>query len=247
MKPLIVGNWKCNPSSLRDAINILNRIKREASSLKKAEMVICAPFVYLWPLKNISKNKLALGAQDVFFEKKGPFTGQISPLMIKDSGCKYVIVGHSEKRKSGDTNEIINKKIKKAISCGLNIILCVGEDKNAQKTKKTFETIYSQLKEGLSGLPRARMKNIIIAYEPVWSIGTGKFCPVDDTMVIHIFIKKTIIKLFGRQSVQKMRIIYGGSVNPANGKDYIEKALMHGLLIGAESLTEGFSQIIKKI
>lgn len=247
MKPLIVGNWKCNPSSLKEAVKIFNRIKKETNLLKKAEVIICVPFIYLWPLKNISKNKINLGVQDIFFEEKGPFTGQISPLMVKDSGCKYAIIGHSEKRKLGDDDDTINKKIKKSISCGLRVILCVGEDQDARKTKNMFEVIFDQLKNGLAGVSKKHVKNITIAYEPVWSIGTGKFCPVDDVMVMNIFIKKTIIKLFGKNSAQKIRIIYGGSVNSENGSDYIKKALMQGLLIGAESLTGGFSQIIKKI
>lgn len=247
MKQLIVGNWKCNPSSLKEAVNIFNKIKKGKHLLKKAEIVICVPFIYLWPLKNISKNKIVLGAQDVFFEEKGPFTGQISPLMLKDFGCKYVIIGHSEKRKLGDTDEIINKKIKKSISCGLKVIFCIGEDQDARKAKKMFEITFNQLKEGLAGVSKKYVKNIIIAYEPVWSIGTGKFCPVDDVMVMNIFIRKTMIKFFGKNSAQKIRIIYGGSVNPENGNSYIKKALMQGLLIGSESLTGGFSQIIKKI
>lgn len=248
MRPLIIGNWKCNPPSLKEAINLSKAVIKKVKFSRKAEIIICPPFIYLFPLKKIFKEKIALGAQDVFYEEKGPFTGQISPLMIKDLGCKYVIIGHSEKRKLGDIEKTINQKIKKAIACGLNIIFCVGEDKEARKTKKFFNLISKQIKEGLEGVSKKYLKNITIAYEPVWAIGTGKFCPVDDVMIMNIFIKKTIANIFGKNSVSKTRIIYGGSVNSEIGKDYLKKALMQGLLIGTESLTaEGFSKIIRNI
>ncbi len=246
-KTIIIANWKCNPNSLKEAKNIFGKIKKSLSRFKKIEIVVCAPFVYLFSLKNIAGGNILLGAQDVFWEEGGAFTSQISSLMLKDAGCKYVIIGHSERRRFGESDVTINKKIKKAISFGLNVIFCVGETKEEREKGRTFEAVSGQLKIGLGGVSKNLTKNIIIAYEPVWAINPGKPCLYDDAMTMNIFIKKNLVKIFGKNFSQKIRIIYGGSVDSQNAKDYIEKTLMKGLLVGSASLTEDFIKIAKKI
>lgn len=222
MKKYIVANWKCNPATLKEAENIFGLIKKE---VKIPEVIICPPFTYLSSLKG-----LALGAQNVFFESKGAYTGEISPLMLKDLGCKYVLIGHSERRKYfNETDEIINKKIKAAIGAGLSPIFCIGETEKERKEGKAEEVIERQIKKGLEGVKAP----IIIAYEPVWAIGTGNSCGKEEAEKMSLFIKK----------MADVPVLYGGSVNASNSKEY---AKMDGLLVGGASLIpDEFITIVK--
>lgn len=210
MKPLIVANWKMNPSSLVEAKRIFNSVKKV--DIKEAEVVICPPFIYLSALK-------PNGAQDVFWEEKGAFTGEISPLMLKDIGVKYVIIGHSERRKHfKEAGEIIDKKLKAALKYGLKPILCIDK---------------------ISQIPKDIKGNIIIAYEPLFAIGTGKACSPQRAKNMRLSIKK----IAGTSTP----ILYGASVNSKNARDYIKKAGFQGLLVGGASLNpKEFIDIIKK-
>ncbi len=218
MKPLIVGNWKMNPANLKEAKELFDSVKKGVKNTK-AEVVICPPFLYLDQLKG-----LTLGAQNVSFELRGAFTGQISATQLKDLGVEYVIVGHSESRKYlHETNEDVNKKLQAVLDAGMTPILCVGEREDEDRD----EILKQQIPQGIS--------DIVIAYEPVWAVGTGKNCQPEDVKAAIAIIKSL---------VQDARVLYGGSVKADNAKQYLE--ITDGLLIGGASLiAEEFIKIIE--
>jgi len=236
-KPLIVANWKMNPLTFKKAEELFKGINKE---FKKAEVVICPPFIYL----SSSKTKFSLGAQNCSWEKEGAFSGEISPYQLKSIGCKYVILGHSERRKYfNETNEIIGRKIKKGLEAGLKPILCIGE---ALKEKNHIaDVLKKQIKQSLKGVSQKDAEKISIAYEPVWAIGSGSSCPIEQAKSTALLIRKILSELY---NARKIRILYGGSVNSKNASLYIEKAGMDGLLIGGASLNpKEFLKIIKNI
>jgi triosephosphate isomerase len=240
MKNLIVANWKMNPSTQAEAKEIFDTIRDGAKGLK-SEVVICPPYVCLYA-SSFGKGVVSMGAQNVHFEEKGAFTGEISTAMLKDLGVEYVIIGHSERRKYfGETNEAVNKKIKASLKAGLKIIFCIGETEEERNAGKKSEVLEGQIKNGLAGVGIAQAKsleNINIAYEPVWAIGTGNNCSVEETKESLDFIRKFINP--------DMRILYGGSVKSDNSADYIKQAGANGLLVGGASLKpEEFIKIIK--
>lgn len=241
MKPLIAANWKMNPVNQKEAKILFELVKKGVKSQKGVEVVICPPFSYLL-LKG-----LVLGAQNCSQEEKGAYTGETSPLMLKDLGIDYVILGHSERRKYfEETDEEINKKIKRAISVGLKVIFCIGENLEQNQVGQKAQILKTQIEKGLDKVTKEEMKSISIAYEPVWAIGTGKNCSVDETMKSVIFIKQTINNLYNREVADKVRILYGGSVNSENSKSYIKEAGAGGLLVGGASLkAEEFVKIVK--
>lgn len=229
VKPLIVANWKCNPKTLTEAKELFEGIKKEVKSVKNIETVICPPFVWIAKLKG-----LKLGGQNCYCEECGPYTGEISPLMLKDLKCKYVIIGHSERRiHLNETDEMINKKLKAALNAELTPILCVGE----KKGENAEEIIENQLKSDLQEISEKDLKKIIITYEPVWAIGTGDFCEADKAKEILEFIKNKL----------NNKILYGGSVNSEIAKNYIDVGF-NGLLIGGASLkADEFIKIVKNV
>lgn len=242
-KLLIIGNWKCNPTTKREAERLFLQIKRGTREVKNIEVVISPPFVYLSCLKEklrkLKKSNLKFGAQDCFWERKGAFTGGISPLMLRDLGVEYVILGHSERRKYfKETDEIILKKIKSALRNRLSPILCIGETEKERKEGKTNEVLKTQLKNTLQKLFKPKISlpsSFAVAYEPVWAIGTGNFCPPELAMKALMFIKKEIIKVFPREISQAVRILYGGSVDSKNAIEYI-KVGFSGFIVGGASL-----------
>ncbi len=246
-KVLVVANWKCNPSTEKEAEKIFNKVKREIRKVKNVQVVVCPPFLFLPSLKKKIKNtKIALGAQNVFCQS-GPFTGEISPEMLKKFGVKYVIVGHSERRKLGEDDEIINKKIKSLLELKMSPILCVGETKEAREEEKQFEVVESQVLEALRNIKKTLLGNLIIAYEPVWAISTnkGKLCSSDDIMTMKLFIRQLLEKNFGMKISEKIRILYGGSVDDKNVQ-LVKSAGIDGVLVGSASLKpEKFVLILK--
>ena len=242
MKPLIVANWKMNPATLAEARKLFNLEKKGTRNLKRVEVVICPPFVYLPVLR-------ANGALDCFWEEKGAYTGEVSPKMLKDLGVKYVILGHSERRKYlGETDEMVNKKLKAALASGLVPILCVSSKKRGETARKEMEL---QMKKALSGVKKSEVKNIVSTYEPIWAISTTKNSIVatpENTKEGEAFLRKSLSKLFGKTVARKVRIIYGGSVDSTNIEGFIKKAKMDGALIGAASLRpDDFITAVKKI
>ena len=222
MKSLIIANWKCNPSTLAEAKELFNKVK-------KTDAIICAPFIYLPGLK--AKN---LCAQNCFWEEKGPYTGEISPKMLKDLGVEYVIIGHSERRNCfKETDEIVNKKLKAVLNAELIPILCIGE----KKGEDANQVIENQLKCDLDGISEEEQEKIIVAYEPVWAIGTGDFCEPVKAVETLKFIKSKV----------KNKVLYGGSVTSKISKDYIDTGF-DGLLVGGASLkADEFINIIKNV
>lgn len=244
-KILIIANWKMNPQTLNEAKVIFEIAKKAAKENQNAEIVICPPFIFLADLTKHLKgaSSFQLGGQNCSWEQQGAYTGEISPLMLKTLGCSYVIIGHSERRCFlNETDEMINKKIKAALKAGLKPVLCVGE----KEGEDVGLVIERQLKEGLKEVDDVRVKNIIIAYEPVWAIGSGRACSTDDAMKAVLLIKKNLTKLYARNLAEKVKILYGGSVSSKNADVYIKKVGMDGLLVGGASLnTSEFLRIIK--
>jgi triosephosphate isomerase len=256
IQKLIVANWKMNPQSLAEARELFNSvknwIKRHSNVLKNIGIIICPPFVYLSNiissnLRHLTSN-ISLGAQNLFWEEKGAFTGEISPRMLKNLGVEYVIVGHSERRQIlGETDEMINKKLRAAIKTKLRPILCIGEKRREVGSRK-YEEIRNQLKKALKGIPNSSFRlpdSLIIAYEPIWAIGTGNPCKPEDAKEVLLFLKKLTRPL--SHLVTRPLILYGGSVNSKIAKDYIEVGF-DGLLVGGASLdSKEFIEIIKSV
>jgi len=257
-KFLIVANWKMNPQTLKEAENLLNSVKQEVQSIKNIEVVFCPPFVYLFPLRGISRREtgfMKLGAQNCFYEQNGAYTGEVSSVMLKELGCEYVIIGHSERKKYfGETNEIINKKVRGALLADLKVILCIGED-----TRDSFDSkgrwineldpkVKEQLVAALKDIKKSKLSDIIVTYEPVWAIGTGNPATPDDILSAKIFIRKILSDLYTRKEADKVRVLYGGSTNKKNAADFIREGQADGLLVGGASLDAGeFVAIIKSI
>lgn len=267
MKPIIVANWKCNPDTEKEAGELFGQIEKGIRGLENKEVVIVPPFIYLPSLNNKSGN-IKLGAQDCFWEEKGPFTGEISPIQLVNLGCEYVILGHSERRISlKETVEMVNKKIKSALKVGLKVILCVGGDfnKNNKISKNNFKKssywcngkcqnlkeIGLQLKKKIKGLKDINFSNLLIAYEPVGAVSTspgGKPLQPEEVKVGAIFIQNILGRIFGREKAKKIRILYGGSINSENAKDFIIKSQVSGFLVGGASLkAEEFIELVKSL
>ena len=250
MKPLIVANWKMNPATLAEAKRLFNSIKSGLKDIKNVEVIVCPPFVYLPVLKPKTRgpsSAISFGGQSCFWEEKGAFTGEVSPKMLKDLGCDYVILGHSERRRYlNETDEMVNKKLKAVLKSGLKPILCIGSKERGELGNIEME---SQLQKALSGIKKSELKDIIITYEPVWAISTTKDSVIatpENTKEGKIFVRDNLIKLFDKSSAPKVRIIYGGSVNNANIEGFIKTAKMEGVLIGAASLdSEEFIKLAK--
>ncbi len=236
MKKLIIGNWKMNPATLSEAKLIFSGIKKSASSLSKIETIICTPSLYLTALVAASKgSKVTIGAQDAFYQSSGPFTGLLSPEMVRSAGADYVIIGHSERRAEGDTDEIINKKILAALHAGLTVIFCVGE-KERSHDGHFLEFVKRQIYMGLQGVSKKLLARVFIAYEPVWAIGAEDAILPRDLHQMKIYIHKVIGEFFGPGLPLKVPVIYGGAVHPENAEVILKAGEVDGLLVGRESL-----------
>lgn len=247
MKYLIVANWKMNPQSFAKAERFCDLIKKKLKKSRKAEIIICPPYLYLPIVKQLRVIKT--GAQNCFWEEQGAYTGEISLAMLKDLKCKYAIIGHSERRRFlNETNQMINKKIQTALYAKITPILCVGEKQEEKQGNKTIAVLKSQLESALKGISKKQIGNIIFAYEPVWAIGTGNACSADEGHVIRLLLQKIIAEKYSRQIAQKARILYGGSVNSSNVEEIIKQAGFQGVLIGKASLIpKEFIKITEKV
>ncbi|MFA5432041.1 MAG: triose-phosphate isomerase [Candidatus Paceibacterota bacterium] len=228
MKPLIIANWKCNPKSLKEAKELLEKVM---GGIENEEVVICPPSIFLSSLIN---NSISFGAQNCF-DKEGAFTGENSISMLEDLGAKYVILGHSERRNIfKETNEEINSKLIRVLESKMTPILCIGEKREEREEGKTFEILGEQLNICLNNI--SNPERIILAYEPVWAIGTGKFAEVKDIKEVRAFIQEFLTKKFNQEVANNIKIIYGGSVDSNNVHSYIVEAQMDGVLVGGASL-----------
>jgi len=247
-KPFIAGNWKMNTDSdsavrLADAL----ALKSLSVEIEAVSLAVCPPFVYLKDVvKAVSNSHIAVGAQDVFYEQNGPFTGEISTAMLKDIGCTYVLCGHSERRHViGENDELVNKKVTTAISGGLLPILCVGELLEQRRAEKTVAVVTRQIRNGLAGLSPTKALAVTLAYEPVWAIGTGLTATPEQAQQVHTMIRQLIAELYDDSVAEEMRIMYGGSAKPGNAAALMEQPDIDGLLVGGASLkADDFAAII---
>jgi len=249
-KTIIAGNWKMY-KTIKEAIELANGLKRELFKLDKqgVDVVICPVFTALSEVAEvISESDIMLGGQDLYWQDEGAFTGEVSPLMLKDAGCQYVIVGHSERRQFfNETNETVNKKIKSALKHDLTPIICVGENLAEREANKTFKVIDDHIKNGLSGISAEDIVKTVIAYEPVWAIGTGKTATGEQAQEVHKYIRDLLKKMYNEDIASSLRIQYGGSVKLENIVELMAQPDVDGALVGGASLkVDSFSAIVTK-
>ncbi len=243
--PIIAGNWKMN-TTVDEAIALVQQMKDDLDRISGVEKVLCPPFVSLLPVKNlIAGTSIKLGAQNMYFQDKGAFTGEVSPLMLAPL-CQYVILGHSERRQYfGETDEIVNKKIQAALKHGLSPIVCVGENLEQNSAGQTEEVVAGQVRRGFEGIPS--VDNVVIAYEPIWAIGTGKAATGQGANQVIGMIRSTIAELYGAHAANRLRIQYGGSVTAANIAEFVSQTEIDGALVGGASLkADEFVAIVAK-
>ena len=244
-KPIIAGNWKMFKTR-DEALAFIYAVNNDMPSIDKVDTVICAPFVVLRCLVKRQGENLRIGAQNMHFEEKGAYTGEVSGKMLKSIGVEYVIIGHSERRQYfNETDETVNKKIKVAFENGLKPIVCVGETLEEREAGKTVEKITKQTELALEGLTKEQVENTIIAYEPIWAIGTGKTATKEDANDAIKAIRDKICQIYGQNVAERVIIQYGGSVKSANAKELFEMSDIDGGLVGGASLKpDEFSKIV---
>ncbi|SDA41961.1 triosephosphate isomerase [Dialister histaminiformans] len=246
-QPLIAGNWKMN-LGLKEAVSLISELKKVKPN--KAEMLICPPFVDLPAASEmVQGTHIQLGAQNMYPEEKGAFTGEISPAMLKELHCRYVICGHSERRHiMGESDEFIHRKVVSALAHGLTPILCTGETAEQRNEGRTEEIIREELETALFNIPSEQAETIVIAYEPIWAIGTGVAATAVDAQAVAHFIRGELTRLYGETTAEKIRILYGGSVKAANIEDFMAQKDIDGGLIGGASLKAAeFKEIYEKV
>jgi triosephosphate isomerase len=246
-KPLIAGNWKMF-KTCAEAVETGRQLINRVVGISDTEMMIAPPYTALASVAETLKgSRVLLGAQNLHWETEGAYTGEISAPMLVSTGCRYVIVGHSERRQYfGETDETVNQKIAAAIKHGLMPIFCIGESEQERESDLTFSVLDKQLKKGLEGFFVDDLKTLVIAYEPVWAIGTGKTATSDQAQEVHHFLRTRLSELFGQSLAGATRILYGGSVKPENISDLMDRPDIDGALVGGASLNaETFSKIIK--
>ncbi len=246
-KKLIAGNWKMNKTSA-DAVSLARELVIAIGTQSDVEVVICPPFTALeGAAKAIDGSLLKLGAQNMHFEASGAFTGEVSAPMLRALFATHVILGHSERRTLfGETDELVNKKVLAALKNQLRPIVCVGESLAEREAGSTLKVVQTQTERGLEGVSKDLAATLVVAYEPVWAIGTGKVATTEQAQEVHAFIRGLLTKLFGEQVAQKVRILYGGSMKPANAPELLAQKDIDGGLIGGASLeARSFVELVK--
>lgn len=248
-KPFIAGNWKMNLDS-KGAAALASGLAANLKGIDSVDSAVCAPYVYLQQVSNaLGDSGIALGAEDVFYKGNGAFTGEISCDMLKDVGCSYVIIGHSERRHIiGESDEIINKKVLAAIESGLKPIFCVGELLEERESGKTNDVVSGQIRKGLETVSARQMEVVTVAYEPVWAIGTGKTATPQQAQEVHAMIRGLLAEMYDQAVADNTRIQYGGSAKPGNTADLMANPDVDGLLVGGASLkVDDFTAMIKTV
>lgn len=243
--PLIAGNWKMYKTGA-EAVETAKALLNLLADIRDTEIMIAPPFTALAAVSEVVKNSnVGLGAQNLFFEKEGAYTGEISASMLISAGCRYVIIGHSERRQYfGETDDSVNKKIRAAIQAGLIPVFCVGESDTERESEKTFYVLDKQIGNGLKDFSSDDLTSLVIAYEPVWAIGTGKTATSTQAQEVHAFLRGLIEKKFGNALAKSVRILYGGSVKPDNIAELMAMPDVDGALVGGASLkAESFARI----
>ncbi len=244
-RPFIAGNWKMF-KTCPEAVETARQLA-QLVNINTVDVMIAPQFTALVPVSDVIKGScVSLGAQNLFWESEGAYTGEISPAMLVSAGCRYVIIGHSERRQYfGENDGSVNKKIKAAIRDNLIPIFCVGESEKERESKETFNVLDRQITMGLEGFSSSDLDTLVIAYEPVWAIGTGKTATKEQAQEVHQFLRSIIEKIFGNILAKSIRILYGGSVKPDNIKELMEMPDVDGALMGGASLdAETFNEII---
>jgi len=259
-KPIIAGNWKMN-MSIADGIELVEALKAGLAGVDGAECVVCPPFTLLKSIADVAGTEVAVGCQDMFWEDKGAFTGQISGNMIVDAGAKYVIIGHSERRGRfgvvpsewdtellkafGDNDTVVNTKVKAVFKYNLTPIMCCGETLAEREEGITDEIVVAQVLAGLAGLSEEQIASMVIAYEPVWAIGTGKVCDPTEGGRVITTIRNAVRKDFGDKAADNVRIQYGGSASPENIAEIMSQTDIDGALVGGAALKPSFAEMVK--
>ncbi|NPA32062.1 MAG: triose-phosphate isomerase [Aquificae bacterium] len=244
MRRLIAGNWKMH-KTVSETREYIEKFLRLVEHPESREILLCPPFTSLYVAGEMLEGSgVKLGAQNCHYEKSGPYTGEVSPPMLKEVGCEYVIIGHSERRQLfGESDEVINKKLVACLEEGLRPILCVGETREEREAGMTFKVIETQVRLALSGIEE-HTDRIDIAYEPVWAIGSGTPATPQDAVEVHTFIRQLLSEI-NPKNEGRTRILYGGSVKPQNAKEFMKHEEINGLLVGGASLDpESFAQIV---
>lgn len=245
-KKLIAGNWKMN-KTVKEAVSLAKELKKLVKGAKGKDVAVCPAATALSAVSSELKgSNIKVGAQNMHFEDSGAFTGEISPLMVKEL-CKYVIVGHSERRAYfGEDNLTVNKKVKKALEAGLTPIVCVGEKLDEREAGKTRAVVENHITGALKGLAEKDVLKLVIAYEPVWAIGTGRTATPEQAEEVHAYIRELVNGMYGKEASGRLRILYGGSVKAANAGELLAKGDIDGALVGGASLkADEFSKIVK--
>jgi triosephosphate isomerase len=245
-RPIVAGNWKMN-NTLSEATDFVRSIRRGLNEIKGTDRVLCPPFTVLAAMKDLlAATEIELGAQNMHWEEKGAYTGEISPSMLQEL-CQYVILGHSERRAYfGETDEGVNRKIKAALAHGLTPIVCVGETEAEYDAGRTEEVVGGQVRGCLTGLTAEQVAGLVLAYEPVWAIGTGKAATAAGAgAVIGLTIRGTVADLYDEGTAQAVRVQYGGSVKPANIAEFMAHPDIDGALVGGASLKPDFVELVR--
>jgi len=242
---LVIGNWKLNPNSLNGVAKLVDEICKKYKQSEETRVAVAPSFVHLTEVaKKIGKKPIALAAQTVSVEPLGPFTGEVSAMQLRDVKTEYVIIGHSERRAMGETDEVVQKKILAALKCNLTPVVCIGEKERDNKGD-FFSFVEKQVRSVVAVLPAASVKKLVLAYEPIWAIGTGKTATPADVKEMQLFLFAVLTKLFDRATAQKVTLLYGGSVKADNALSLHKEGGMNGFLVGGASLkADDFIQII---
>jgi len=246
-KPLIAGNWKLN-KTIAEAETLATELVAALATVNDVEIIIAPVFTSLAQVAaKLTGSPIQLAGQNCYPQETGAFTGEVSPLMLRDAGCSAVIIGHSERRQLlGETDQLINLKVKKTLDAGMTAILCIGETLEEREDEATLDVLATQIKGGLAGLTAQQMLKVVIAYEPVWAIGTGKTASDEQAQEAHSFIRGLIVGLFNQETGNTCRILYGGSVKPDNVDGLMAQSDIDGALVGGASLKAAdFCRIVK--
>jgi len=244
--PMIAGNWKMY-KTCSEAVQAAKELVERVSDIRGIEVMISPPFTALTGVSDVIRDTpIELGGQDLFWEKEGAYTGEISGTMLRSAGCRYVLIGHSERRQYfGETDKSVNRKLHAALDAGLIPLVCVGESESERESGKTFSVLDKQMGTGLEGLTADRMGSAVIAYEPVWAIGTGKTATPGQAQEVHAYLRDFLKHRFDNSTAESTRIIYGGSVKPGNITELMSLPDIDGALVGGASLNlQTFTEIV---
>lgn len=244
--PLIAGNWKMHKTG-QEAAQAARRLKELTAGISAVEVMIAPPFTALCQVAaEISGSAIALGAQNMHWESKGAYTGEIAADMLTSAGCRYIIIGHSERRQFfGETDQTVNRKIRAAITAGLRPVLCIGETESEREAGQTFSVLDKQIQKGLETFVLQDLKSLVVAYEPVWAIGTGKTATTEQAQEVHAYVRRQMAEQVDAGLAEQLRILYGGSVKPSNIRELMALPDVDGALVGGASLDpDTFSQLV---